>query len=91
MIFDGIFKVEKSGLGWPSVAIPETYGKVIQDEDPRDSSPPLKRYRDPNMIRSFETFQQTVRDEYTRTYGKHFSSEEIEQILQEEEQEIRAE
>lgn len=32
--FEGAFKVRKSGVGWPFVDIPETFGKVLLDDSP---------------------------------------------------------
>ena len=92
LLYEGVFKVSKSGLGWPTVKEPEKFGKVIQDDDPADEQlPPVKRYRDPAQIRSYEEFKQTVYETYKQSYGKYRRADEAEPALSAEEEEIRLE
>jgi len=34
LVFDGLFKTWRSGVGWPSVTEPEEYGNVLQKGAP---------------------------------------------------------
>ena len=35
LLYEGLFRITKSGVGWPTVVEPAEYGKVIQDAAPR--------------------------------------------------------